>query len=106
MGAGEDGDVHGHAHSVGLVEPHAKVPLTAQQQQDEDADVHQAHACCGITHTHTHQGNTHTPGMRFTSCGPSHTLTLVSSGIVQVVQDGYQDVQHITTLQDEEKELL
>lgn len=32
--------------------------------------------------------------------------TLVSTGIIKVVEDGYQDVQYITALQDIEQELL
>ena len=34
------------------------------------------------------------------------TLTLVSPGIIEVVQDGHQDVQHVTALQDVKQELL
>ncbi|MPC67725.1 hypothetical protein E2C01_061908 [Portunus trituberculatus] len=34
------------------------------------------------------------------------TLTLVSPGIIEVVQDGHQDVQYITALQDVKQELL
>jgi hypothetical protein len=37
MGAGEDRNVHGYGGGVGLVQPHAKVPFTAQQQQDKHA---------------------------------------------------------------------
>jgi hypothetical protein len=44
MGAGEDRNVHGYGGGVGLVQPHAKVPLTAQQQQDK-------HACDKLKHT-------------------------------------------------------
>ncbi len=44
MGAGKDRNVHGYGGGVGLVQPHAKVPLTAQQQQDK-------HACDKLKHT-------------------------------------------------------
>lgn len=42
---GKHTDVHGHAHSVRLIETHAEIPLAAQQQQDEHADVHQTDTC-------------------------------------------------------------
>ena len=40
--ASEDRHVHGHPHSVGLVEAHPKVALPTQQQQNEHPNVHQA----------------------------------------------------------------
>jgi len=43
MGAGEHRNVHGYGGGVGLVQPHAKVPFTAQQQQDK-------HACAKLKH--------------------------------------------------------
>jgi hypothetical protein len=43
MGAGEHRNVHGYGGGVGLVQPHAKVTFTAQQQQDK-------HACAKIKH--------------------------------------------------------
>lgn len=42
---GKHADVHGHTHAVRLIETHAEVPLTAQQQEDEHADVHQTNTC-------------------------------------------------------------
>ena len=33
----EDGDVHGDGRRVGLVQPHAEVPLAAEEEQDEDS---------------------------------------------------------------------
>lgn len=47
----EDWNVHWNAESVRLVESHAEVPLSAQQQEDEDADVHEADASCAHTHS-------------------------------------------------------
>jgi hypothetical protein len=44
MGAGEDRNVHGYGGGVGLVQPHAKVTFTAQQQQDK-------HACDKLKYT-------------------------------------------------------
>ena len=33
----EHGDVHGDGRRVGLVQPHAEVPLAAEEEQDEDS---------------------------------------------------------------------
>lgn len=103
MGPCKHWDVHRYVDRVGLVETHAKVPLSTQQQQDKHTDVYQAHTSC--THTHTqstynNKKNTHT----HTHC--SVGLTLVSPCIIQVKQDRHQDIQNITALQHEEQELL
>ena len=37
VGPREDGDVHGDGGRVGLVQAHAEVALTAEQEQDEDS---------------------------------------------------------------------
>lgn len=47
----ENRNVHRDTESVRLVETHAKVSLSAQQQEDEDANVHKAHASCMRTQT-------------------------------------------------------
>lgn len=46
VGARENRNVHGDAGTVRLVEPHAKVALSAQQQQDEHTNVYQANTGC------------------------------------------------------------
>ena len=76
MSSREDWNVDGDARRVGLVQPDAEVPLSAEQQQDEDPDVHQPHPA------------------------------LVGPRVVEVVQDRHHDVQHIAGLQHEEEELL
>jgi len=46
MCASKDGDVHGDADRVRLVETYTEVALTAQQQQDKHANVHQPNTRC------------------------------------------------------------
>ena len=36
VGATEDRDIHGDGSRVRFVEPHAEVPLPAEQEEDED----------------------------------------------------------------------
>lgn len=98
----ENRNVHWNAENVWLVESHAEVPLSTQQQEDEDADVHEAHESCARTHTVCCVKLEHV--FILTLC--SSALTLIGSGFVQVEEDGNQDVQHVTALQHKKQELL
>lgn len=98
----EHWDVHGHVDGVGLVEAHAEVPLPAQQQQDEHADVHESDAGWRRAVKQAQSA----AGRRSDEAAQRTRLTLVGPGVVQVEEDGHQDIQHVAALQDKKQELL
>lgn len=103
----EHRDVHRHMDGVGLVQAHAKVSLPAQQQQNEHANVHESDTgCTGGEHIRINAQER----QRLVSCKENGNigmrLTLVSPGIIQVVEYRNQNIQHIAALQDKKQELL
>lgn len=76
MRASEDGEIHHSPGCKGFVQTDAEVPFSAQKEEDEDSDVYQSY------------------------------LRRVISTVIQMVQNGNQDVQHITGLEDKVHELL
>ena len=76
MRSGKDWNIHWNRGRVGFVETNSKVSFSAQQKQDEDSDVHQSHPA------------------------------LVSSGVVQMMQNRSQNVENIARFENEEEKLF
>ena len=109
VGAGEDGDVHGDGRRVRLVQTHPEVALAAQQQQDEDAYSWIRYILVqavndSILPSPSCQGNMALakPSTYVHESDPA----LVGPGVVEVVEDGGEDVEDVGGLEDEEEELL
>lgn len=74
MGSSKDRNVHWNGGCVWLVESDSEIPFSTQQKQDEYTDMNETNS------------------------------TLVSSGVIQMVQNWSQNIQDFTGLEDKEQE--
>ena len=76
MGPSKNRDIDGYSCRIGFIQPDSKISFSTQQQEYEDPNMHQTHS------------------------------TLVSSGLIQMVQDRRQNVQYVTGFENKEQKLF